>query len=620
MHPILPDDTVSSPVILSMSSEEPETLFLGCDTRKAILLREEVPSSLVRYTSAQLEKDDTTTGSQKTMDLLRTWLEMCIANHPDCTKYCSQKSSTPPTRVLDVGSKGTADDPKLFVSNGINAPYLALSHCWGKSPIPTTTTANIAERQTGIPFGILPKNFQDAIVVARLLSIRYLWIDSLCIVQDSKQDWDIESARMAAVYKNAVCTLAAAGSADPSGGLFGIRDPRVNRPCWLPIPTENGSEGVETNTQGSFWCQPGLRPNGPLYTRAWVLQEQALSGRMVSFSANRIFWDCLEASRSELKLSSSAVEGPTGEALIKFKRLTAQIDSPSSPEDATSSSPEDATSSSPEDATSSSPEDAISSSPEDATVLPGFKDAGYTTWYDILHSYMDRKVTYNTDRLPAISAVAQEMSQILDDQYYAGIWRGDLIVGLLWCCYSKDWSRIKPPLKYVAPSWSWASIQSGLSCSRDFRAIPEEGDPRSFKGGSSGDSERDYAELEILEINTSPSGPSTFGSLASGSVSLKCWIKFAVLSITSGANNLLETDSGLQIGGFIADEPLRDDMQGRELWCLLAGWHEDFPDMSTCLILLPTGFAVDECRRIGVGGVAEQSWDTVTEMRRVVIV
>lgn len=109
----------------------------------------------------------------------------CEQNHEDCPKAGIPQL---PTRVLDIGTESTGI--KLVNSEGGFGRYVALSHCWGPPTNPPIKTLfnNIKERLQGIDFHDLTKVFQDATVLTRLLGIRYIWIDALCIIQDSKED------------------------------------------------------------------------------------------------------------------------------------------------------------------------------------------------------------------------------------------------------------------------------------------------------------------------------------------------------------------------------------------------------------------------------------------------
>jgi hypothetical protein len=139
-----------------------------------------------------------------------------------------------PTRLLDVDPVAQTvrlvDTASLSLGISDGVPYVALSHCWGADTAVrcTTTRANEAERRRSIACGLLPKTFQDAILITRKLSFRYMWIDSLCIIQDDPSDWQHESSRMASVYQGAALTLAATDAEDGAGGCFlDVLDPPI---------------------------------------------------------------------------------------------------------------------------------------------------------------------------------------------------------------------------------------------------------------------------------------------------------------------------------------------------------------------------------------------------------
>lgn len=164
--------------------------------------------------------------------------------------------------------------------------YLALSHCWGpQSHRPYNTVANnIHERYRYLSMLTLPQSFGDAVAITRRLSFKYLWIDSLCIIQDQRGDWEVEVALMGDTFANAFCTLAAASSPSSFDGCrirsdstkrtrftdatFGDKRVRIFERC----PEDWNSEYMTT----------------PLQKRAWVLQERLLSRRSVIFSTNML--------------------------------------------------------------------------------------------------------------------------------------------------------------------------------------------------------------------------------------------------------------------------------------------------------------------------------------------
>ena len=121
-------------------------------------------------------------------------------------------SSLMPTRLLDLNYRNGIDDLRLDVSPA-NAPYVTLSHCWGSNDCLKSsqfTTGTLDEVTKSILITSLLHNFQDTvIVIIRVLGVRYLWIDSLCIIQDSESDWQRESSRMTEICRNSVANIAA---------------------------------------------------------------------------------------------------------------------------------------------------------------------------------------------------------------------------------------------------------------------------------------------------------------------------------------------------------------------------------------------------------------------------
>ncbi|RYP13297.1 hypothetical protein DL767_010818 [Monosporascus sp. MG133] len=125
--------------------------------------------------------------SDACLTAIRGWIDDCIDNHPLC--QASGGGDTPlPKRVVDVGPRDGSAAPFVYITKGESCPYAALSHCWGKAYLLTTTRGTIQARTRGLEWDKLSKTFREAILVTRDLGLRYLWIDSLCIVQDDTAD------------------------------------------------------------------------------------------------------------------------------------------------------------------------------------------------------------------------------------------------------------------------------------------------------------------------------------------------------------------------------------------------------------------------------------------------
>ncbi|KAN0077636.1 Heterokaryon incompatibility protein (HET) domain containing protein [Elaphomyces granulatus] len=164
----------------------------------------------------------------------------------------SREETELPTRVLAVGSP---KDLRLHCSKkDEKGKYIALSHCWGanQGQLPLRTTKDkLKDYKQHIEFSELPQTFQDAVTVAREIGIEYLWIDSLCIIQDDSGDWKEESQKMEQKLPESLMRKT------PTGKSF--------------------KQAVD---------------EGLLNTRGWVLQERALSRRTIHFTGSQIFWEC----------------------------------------------------------------------------------------------------------------------------------------------------------------------------------------------------------------------------------------------------------------------------------------------------------------------------------------
>ena len=234
--------------------------------------------------------------------IVKTWLDDCNQLHKSCQNSLSSRRMLP-TRVLDVGAPDDSCQLRLLKTHGFSGQYIALSHCWGLNRHFVTNLNNLEVHERRIPYKDLPRTFQDAVVITRSLGIRYLWIDSLCIVQDDIQDWKNEAARMADVYRNAYCTVAATGSRGDQEGIF------VNRTgqdiCTLRYEA-NDTDILITYIEEDIFALEQLLFYSPLSQRAWCLQEKLLSPRIIHFTQSRAIWEC----RSRFETEDLLVLGP----------------------------------------------------------------------------------------------------------------------------------------------------------------------------------------------------------------------------------------------------------------------------------------------------------------------
>jgi len=229
------------------------------------------------------------TNSPGSFDQISRWMKTCLENHPKCKVKRADRDFLP-TRLLDVGpfSNNTGDLVPSHIkvvetaSAKIQGPYATLSHCWG----PTEKGFARLERAnsqkfltTGIDWKDLSRNrnFAHAVEMTRRLGLRYLWIDSLCIIQgpDSLNDWHTEAPLMHRVYRNAHINIAASHSRDRDGGIFFERDVAD-----IVIPRFSPSREATFLSNANSWrifyqdyWNEKLLKNW-LYTRAWVFQGE----------------------------------------------------------------------------------------------------------------------------------------------------------------------------------------------------------------------------------------------------------------------------------------------------------------------------------------------------------
>ena len=275
------------------------------------------------------------------VDLVRRWLENCTSKHTKCQRSFvggyveSQADGIAPQRLLHITSTPESSVPTVrLVDAGCHfqSPYVALSHCWGtpgKRPI-CTVKENIEIHKAQVPWSRLSQTFKDACTLCFGLGIHYLWIDSLCIVQDDPADWKQEASIMGRIYEEATFTIAASSAADSSQGLFGVR--AANMFAELPYHQD------QMEKKGSIYAymplgSPGLTiERSPLNERAWVLQEYVLSRRTAHFTKQGVIWSCGRdpaATRDEFDGGGSHVVPNTWVAMIRDyskRKLTFKTD------------------------------------------------------------------------------------------------------------------------------------------------------------------------------------------------------------------------------------------------------------------------------------------------------
>ncbi|CZR52796.1 uncharacterized protein PAC_02673 [Phialocephala subalpina] len=354
------------------------------------------------------------------------WLHQCLTSHATCPP---DQDYPLPTRVLDLGPPSSSSTPYLLISNSRTGKYVALSHCWGGELPLSTITSTLASRQAGIPFSEFPKTFQDAITITKRLGYQYLWIDSLCIIQDDKSDWAAEAAKMGTVYKHSALTISANIAANPHVGILQPRDldKVLELPCFNEENKVVGHLQVKINTEPKYNAPPADEQYDFTGKRGWTLQEDRLSPRTLRFKKWGKQWVCHSALLEERR-PYAAAEMPA----VSPDKVDAVYPSFLFPEN------------------NRSKEELEEMMMEIKLNGPNFKEI----WYSLLTDFMARSLTFKSDTFPAFGGLAREVQKMNGWEYKAGLWREDFYTGLLWVVGGRG----QATKHYVAPSWSWGSL------------------------------------------------------------------------------------------------------------------------------------------------------------------
>ena len=368
------------------------------------------------------------TGSEMAVQWTLNKLRKCKTHHVRCSN--SKSSSFLPARLLDLGSNSSFGDNlnadiKLHTVSGQVSEYACLSHCWGtKDQRPLVTTIEKLQTfQDRILWHSLPTMFRDVIIFTRKLGIRYLWIDSLCIIQDSPQDWLNEAGKMSAVFQNATLTIAAAVCANSRDTIFRKAQPPLN--VAYANKSSHGLLSMRELPEPGFFDYSGITQGylpspSTLLQRAWVFQERVLSSRLLYFTPFELVWECEE------EVDSESGHQWIGNQLKQNLRKALESQT---------------------------------------------RDEMAACWRSIVEDYTMLKITYETDLFPAIAGLARRIHDQYGDDYLAGLWRSSFISDLVW----QVRHSVKTPQKMIVsnlPSWSWMSSYASKVYNRnDLKAL-----------------------------------------------------------------------------------------------------------------------------------------------------
>ncbi|UPL00481.1 hypothetical protein LCI18_011415 [Fusarium solani-melongenae] len=371
-------------------------------------------------------------GSDETFGAVRRWLGECVDNHPECRGDTLREL---PTRLIMVSPLGVNVSARLCETLGKTGQYCALSYCWGGDQLHKTTRQKYATYLRELPYEELPQTIRDAFQVARSVGVRYIWIDSLCIVQDEKEDVAREMTKMFQIYFNSCFTISAASAMTCKDGFLKRLPLNDTGLFFLPIRVDKSTKGsVLLSREGPYWAMIGAYPQ-PINDRAWTLQEAMLTPRLLIFTGMDVIWKC------QAGFGPETAEHPRIANEIHIENLYGP--------------------------------------PNESRWFPALVDCGYNfisigsnggrpsrsgddlevlqeQWCLLVENYTKRNLTVATDKLPGISAIARLLAPKLKSDYLAGLWRQNLIFDLMWSV-----RRFPRPevCKSGSPSWSWASVQ-----------------------------------------------------------------------------------------------------------------------------------------------------------------
>ncbi|KAI9150340.1 hypothetical protein HJFPF1_10102 [Paramyrothecium foliicola] len=344
------------------------------------------------------------TDSNESVEQLRHWIEECNTRHI-CYKPDQLKM---PTRLVQV-----TDDEVRIVSAIGPFPfqkYATLSHRWGATESLVLSRSTLAAFKVNIPWDTIPRLYRDSIQLIRQLGINYIWIDTLCILQDDPDDWAKEAPCMSTTFGNCYICIAAAQALDSEASLFSDSNLMEELPAYeVPRGSEIYVRSQPYWTHNNYGSNYGLDEDAPvLLQRGWVLQERLLALRVVYYDNEELKWECTEATDCQCGgIVSLTTFKPA------YYRSLRNKDVP----------------------------------------LP-------FQWMRVSERYSQLGLTFDKDRAVALSGIAAQASASgLAGKYLTGVWEKDLAHQLCWKILNTH-RRIDAS---IVPSWSWLSVFGAIS-------------------------------------------------------------------------------------------------------------------------------------------------------------
>ncbi|KAI0883486.1 heterokaryon incompatibility protein-domain-containing protein, partial [Annulohypoxylon maeteangense] len=403
-------------------------------------------------------------------DFVQRWISQCSEEHPYCGGVIP---AAMPKRLLNVDSR---HGDVIFLEENVPglSPYIALSHLWKFSQPLKMTQDRLNRLGTTIHLDELSPTLHDAVQIARWLDVEYLWVDSLCIIQDDKEDKEEQSVQMGNIYRQSYCTIAAhvdTNNPSPTHGCF------LERKHFREISHQDDSgQTCTTLVRGDFTHEDEPIAPVALAGRGWCYQERLLASRIIHFRPGEITFECFAGTKCECdELLPHRGLPLTRTPYKSFKEAFAEY------------------------ATIVEP---YEGSPSD--ILNGLNGGNaWLAWRDMVSDYAMTDFTFKTDRLPALAGVASRMPKQAFGSYMAGLWTGELVSELLWRrSGNAKRFRDKP---YVAPTFAWASGSGSITW---WNPCKRPGEPGLL------------AVAKVLDINCELASLEPFGQVRDGSLLL----------------------------------------------------------------------------------------------------
>lgn len=354
-------------------------------------------------------------------------------NHERCSSRESNDRTDfwLPTRLIDVGTSSSSTVRLVITEDELpqnsQPNYLILSYCWGKGNEPAKTTrANVEQRKHAIDTTILPRTIQDAIQLTRLMGMRYLWVDALCIVQAHQgdyylDDWYREAPKMGSYYSNSHCSISALSAADSSDGLFSERPGQKNplKRCLVGVQGTSYIRAKIPRFEHDDSFTANTLANQPLMQRAWYFQERLLAPRILHWATSALAWQC----ESVPKASEFDPGGSDNRILWRKGAKLWGVSGDDTP------------------------------------------NLTRDSWTRLVERFSLMQLSFDSDRLAAIHGIATSLTTLRQSRYFTGIFESGVPNGLLW--KASNYFETRRKLQEF-PSWSWASCNGGVSFANGF--------------------------------------------------------------------------------------------------------------------------------------------------------